>query len=309
MRLLQWLFITCVLFIPALYMVALFGLPLFGVFLPFPLIREANPYTAWNVSASLHIIPFILVAFSYLIYCLYSIITLYFPRRKFSKKFFVKYLPFEMVHSFAILLSIPFLFPLGFFIVSALVMKSLVAFGPMQMVLGIILWIVWFRYRTSIFSRVLIVVALFIALSGIYFFAKESLKEFRPTLHGSFPLNDADGVYMINYDGDFWLTYYKKDQYCWDKNDQDGKLTKVCKVNLVKSGNTVIVESSTDLKKYLDKSVRVSGSFVPVIPPIRPGKDYREFCITKPKRQCSDSKGPGTWYYSPLKIQTIKLRN
>jgi hypothetical protein len=111
----------------------------------------------------------------------------------------------------------------------------------------------------------------------------------------------------FNYDGDYWLTYYFPEQYCWNKNAEGGKLEKLCKVNLVKHGNTAIVEAPTDLKKYLDKLVNVSGSFVPVLPPIGPGKEYRQFCITKPKRVCSDSKGPGVWYFSPLKLQSIKL--
>ncbi len=299
--------ITSGLVIPALYVFVLLGLPIVGIFLPFPLFREGNPYAAWYLSEALHILPLLGIAISYLLYIFYSFISLYFPQRVFSRKFLAFYKPFELVHSLTVLLTIPFLFPLGFFILSALLMKSIIAFGPMEIVLGILLWIFWFKHRKSIFSRIVIIVAMLIALLGVFYFAKESIKEFYPSVHGSFLLNNPKGVYLINYDGDFWLTYYQKEQYCWNKNDKNGNLEKVCKINLVKKGNTAIVEAPSDLKKYLDKPVRVSGDFVPVIPPIIPGKNHRQFCITKPKMVCSDSKGPGTWYFSPIKLDNIKL--
>jgi hypothetical protein len=299
--------IPSVFILSALYVFLLFGLPLVGIFLPFPFIREANPYNPWYFSALLHVLPLIGILLSYILFLISNIFVLYFPKRNISQKFLRIYKPFEPVHAFTILLSMPFLFPLGFFIVSALVMKSVIAFGHMQIVLGIFLWIIWFRKRTFIFSRIVAIVAIVIALSGVFFFGKESMVEFYPKVRGNFPLNNKDGVYMINYDGDYWLTYYLPEQYCWNKNAEGGKLEKVCKVNLVKHGNTAIVEAPTDLKKYLDKLVNVSGSFVPVLPPIGPGKEYRQFCITKPKRVCSDSKGPGVWYFSPLKLQSIKL--
>jgi hypothetical protein len=306
MKLASWVIVAAFL-MSSLYMFALFGLPLFGKYLPFPLVRESDPYSPWNLAAALHIIPFIGIFVSYLLYIFYSIISLYFSGRNFSKLFLRIYTPFEFAHSLTILLTIPFLFPLGFFIFSALVMKSLIAFGPMEIVLGVLIWILWFKHRKKIFSRIVIIVAMLIALLGVFYFAKESIKEFYPSVHGSFPLDDAKGVYLINYDGDYWLTYYIPEEYCWNKNDKNGNLTKVCKTNLLKHGNTAIVDAPSDLKKYLDKPVLVKGSFVPVIPPIQSGKNYRQFCITKPKKVCSDSKGPGIWYFSPLKIKSVKL--
>lgn len=295
-------------FASALYIFALFGLPLFGIYTGFPFFRDLgnNPYSPWNPGFIINSAPFVGIFLSYSVFLIYSIIATYFSNHRFTKKFLQIYVPFEFWHRLSLLISMPFLFPFGFSMIALILFNADLQFGPMQIVFGACLWIVWFVYYKNIFSRLLGIMAVILALWGVVIMFTETIPEFRPNVYGQFPLNDKKGVYQINYDGDYWLTYYVQEQYCINQNTKKGTLEKVCKINLVKKGNTAIVESPVELKKYLDKPVQIQGSFVKIMPPVPPENIYRQFCITKPTKSCVSSKGPGTWYFSPLKITSIQ---
>jgi hypothetical protein len=135
--------------------------------------------------------------------------------------------------------------------------------------------------RITSFGVVIFFSAL-IYLTGL--FIVDIFNEFLPHQYFAFPLADPKGSYVINYDGDYWLTYYEAGQ---------------------KKGNTSITESPEDLKRFIDKSVRIVGEFVPIRGQI--SGDQKKFCIIDAnKKTCHTSTGPGTWYASPLKINSIE---
>lgn len=126
-------------------------------------------------------------------------------------------------------------------------------------------------------------------------------QEFQPQYYGTFPLDDIKGVYKLNYDGDYWITYYDVKEQCTQINS-----IKQCNTSLIKKGNTSIVEAPGELDKYLDKSIIVTGEFVKIH---GPGGDNKQFCIKSGiTSKCRKSTGHGIWYFSPLKIKSIKLK-
>ena len=80
----------------------------------------------------------------------------------------------------------------------------------------------------------------------------------------------------------------------------------VCRDILHKKGNASIERSPVDLKPFIDKPVRVTGSFRMIVHSI---KEDKQFCIQKNmfQKECVESTGPGFWYTSPLSLKTIQL--
>ena len=127
--------------------------------------------------------------------------------------------------------------------------------------------------------------------------------EFQPEYYGTFPLDDTKGVYKLNYDGDYWLTYYEVKEQCVRIAN-----TKKCDSILEKKGNTSIAEAPEELDKYLDRSIRVTGEFIKIDGP-EDNISNKQFCIkTGLLPKCRKSTGPGVWYFSPLKIQSIRIQ-
>ncbi len=123
-----------------------------------------------------------------------------------------------------------------------------------------------------------------------------------PRYYGTFNLNDKQGRYIMNYDGDYWITYYKVESQCniiFDGN-------KLCHDILHKQDSSSITETPVDLKPFIDKEVRITGSFTVINGSIINDKKY---CIKKNffQQTCTQSTGPGYWHASPIKIGTIKL--
>lgn len=145
----------------------------------------------------------------------------------------------------------------------------------------------------SLFIGTLIFISLF--LYGL-------LQEFIPHQYFTFPLNDPHGRYVLNYDGDYWLTYYEIKQSCTDTPEGIQR----CKVEQIKKGNTAITEAPEELSKYLDQAVKVEGDFIATHGLFSRGG--KEFCINrKGNKACHESTGPGYWHASPLIITSIRL--
>lgn len=122
-----------------------------------------------------------------------------------------------------------------------------------------------------------------------------------PSLYFTFPLNDTKGRYIVNYDGDYWLTYYDVKKNCQVIQDK-----RQCTDELIKKGNTSIAETNVDLKPFIDKTVIVKGDFIKIIRPLYAKE--KELCLNKNSSKiCTKSTGPGVWYSSPLKITSIEL--
>lgn len=154
---------------------------------------------------------------------------------------------------------------------------------------------VWLKKVLNILAA-LVLIALILPI--LYIGSKFILPE-QPSLYVDMRLDDPDGRYVLNYDGDYWLTYYRDENECYTKKSMP------CTVSWKKTGNTSITDAPFPLDPLLDKPVRVTGEFVPITGPIYAADKGRVFCMSG--ATCVMSNGPGTWYMSPLKIITIKL--
>lgn len=138
-----------------------------------------------------------------------------------------------------------------------------------------------------------VLVITFIALGyflvAVYF-------EFQPQYYFTFNLEHQKGIYIVNYDGDYWLTYYVQEEQCHNTSG-----VPVCTTDVVKKGNAPIADSPVRLDSLLDRPVRVTGDFTPTNGPIS-GPD-KKMCIAG---TCSVGTGPGVWHSSPLKIKSIE---
>lgn len=140
--------------------------------------------------------------------------------------------------------------------------------------------------------------ALIVLTLPILYIASEFIQENQPSLYVDINLDDPHGRYVLNYDGDYWLTYYTDENKCYEKKNT------ICASSWKKTGNTSVSYAPFPLDPLLDKPVRVTGEFVPISHSLNIGDTGREFCMIT---ECVPSQGPGTWYMSPLKIITIKL--
>ena len=121
------------------------------------------------------------------------------------------------------------------------------------------------------------------AVVGLFIFGIAS--EFAPHYYNTFRLDDPRGEYVLNYDGDYWLTYYV-----------DGKNV----------GNTSITETPVELAPYVGKPLRITGEFMPIQSSL--GENGKQLCVgVGIRKHCNVSTGPGVWHASPLKIQTIEV--
>jgi len=126
------------------------------------------------------------------------------------------------------------------------------------------------------------------------------IQEFMPREYNTFTLDNTKGKYIVNYDGDYWVTYYEVRSVCQPKQE--------CREVLEKRGNTSITESPVDLKPFIDKSVRIKGTFQPINNQVE--GNNKQLCIgTGWQKKCSVSTGPGVWHSSPLKIEQIEADN
>ena len=153
---------------------------------------------------------------------------------------------------------------------------------------------IWLNKVLNIFAALFLVA---ITLPILYI-ASEFIQENQPSLYVDIILDDPHGRYVLNYDGDYWLTYYTDTNACYEKINSD------CAPVWKKTGNTSISYAPFPLDPLLDKPVRVMGEFVPISHSLDIGDTGREFCMIT---ECVPSRGPGTWYRSPLKISTIEL--
>lgn len=157
---------------------------------------------------------------------------------------------------------------------------------------GLILW----KNNTEFKKFAPLVMGVFIlVIVTMFYFLLMILQEFQPHYYGRFPLNDPKGVYLINYDGEYWLTYYVDTNSCTSNPKQQ------CIPNFEKKGNTSIEYSPVELASFIDKPVLVTGTFTRIHGPRQENKEY---CIST---ECVMGTGPGIWYNSPLRIETIKL--
>ncbi len=144
--------------------------------------------------------------------------------------------------------------------------------------------------------RILTAIALSIITGFLIWGCVGIVQEFLPRLYGTFTLNDTKAKYIINYDGDYWVTYYEVRNVCQPKQE--------CREVLEKRGNTSITESPVDLKPFIDRSVRITGTFEPINDQVEGTK--KKLCIgTGFQKKCAVSTGPGVWHSSPLKIESI----
>jgi hypothetical protein len=148
--------------------------------------------------------------------------------------------------------------------------------------------------------------ALLIQIMVSYHFGNQS------RIINSFPLNDAQGRYIVSYDGDYWLTYYIDANRCFET-------TPPCNQKWEKKGAAPIYSSTVKLDKYLNVPVSVTAAWQAIhyqIPPTteddflqHPSKEYRKFCVQSGLYQeCVDSRGPQYWSSSPLLIETIEIK-
>lgn len=148
------------------------------------------------------------------------------------------------------------------------------------------------EYMTAV-GKFAVLAFCFIALG---YFLLVIYSELMPRKYFTFDLKDPVGIYLVNYDGEYWLTYYIQEEQC----DASSGVN-ICTTEIVKKGNAPIGESPIPLDSLLDKPVRVTGEFEATNGP-RSGQE-KKMCIAG---TCSIGTGPGVWHSSPLKIKTIE---
>lgn len=113
---------------------------------------------------------------------------------------------------------------------------------------------------------------------------------------------DTNGKYIVNYDGDYWLTYYTDKNTCY-------KSSVKCDPDWVKTGNASITYSPIPLEPFRDKEVVVHARQLRIAGPQSIDNNFNRkyLCISSPIN-CILSTGPGDWHRSPLIIKSIKLK-
>lgn len=199
------------------------------------------------------------------------------------------------ISSYAILLpaalSINLLSFIGYSPESALFFKSIFLITILMLYLR--------RSHKVVITTGLIVSLVFACFAGFLLYV--IYQESQPDYYYTFKLDDPKARYVINYDGDYWITMYDVKHVC--EGSGPGQF---CHEVITKIGNTSITEAPEPLEKYRDKAVIVTGEFVPKFGAIY--GNNKKFCIKEGwKTTCKVSTGPGSWEASPLKIKTIRL--
>ena len=122
--------------------------------------------------------------------------------------------------------------------------------------------------------------------------------ETTPDTYQDIVFGDSHGKYVVNYDGDWWLTYYIDQNKCYENTGH------MCIPSFVKKGNASIIESPVSLDVYRDKEVLVDA--ITMDPwKWQINSKGKIFCITGD--DCKASTGPGYWYMTPVIIKSIKF--
>ena len=123
--------------------------------------------------------------------------------------------------------------------------------------------------------------------------------DLQPDIYQDITFGDRDGKYIINYDGDYWLTYYTDRNHCGETSISH------CIPEWTKKGNAPITQSPLTLTPFIDAEVLIDAT--PVAQ--RNLLGTKKFCIvTATAKNCQESSGPGTWHMSPLIIHSIQLK-
>jgi hypothetical protein len=114
--------------------------------------------------------------------------------------------------------------------------------------------------------------------------------------------SDTNGKYILNYDGDYWVTYYTDVAQCHAQSVS-------CLNQWEKAGNTSIAYSPIDLAPFIDKEVIITGEELPLAVSLDNSSldKQKRFCLAS-YTNCYISTGPGVWYRSPLILTTIRLK-
>lgn len=124
-----------------------------------------------------------------------------------------------------------------------------------------------------------------------------------PELYSDFTtFTDTHGKYIINYDGDYWLTYYTDKNTCYRSSIK-------CDPDWVKTGNASITFSPIPLEPFRDKEVVVHARQQRISSSLSNDHDtIRKYLCIGSYENCKPSTGPGNWYRSPLIIKSIQLK-
>jgi hypothetical protein len=285
--------IALLLLIPALF----FGLFFISLFNP-------NLFLQLDPTGDITITSVTYVLIESILLCLMTAVHFLFPKTKQKiihkiNTFYMNFEPFILI-SVAIAVSLVLAYLLEA-LISTTLYKQIGPVNPKIIaILSFSLVGISLFYSKKIRVLQLLMAVALLATSVIFgLFAYMTYQWMQPQFYTDFPLNDKTGRYIINYDGDYWITYYGVKIICNDKGQY-------CHEELEKKGNTAITSSPVDLAPYRDKNVIVTGTFKKIRREIYPGE--KELCIgTGLTKDCKKTIGPGTWYYSPLIIDTIQL--
>ncbi len=269
-----------------------------------------NPYLGINIYLAIWIICIYGVMLSYGLSVL-NYIGVFFSRSSFWKKLRWLYSLSSIGHSIVFFVTFPILIYILFVFVYSYTryafIGSLIALPLGIFFIGFLYYgvgkVVFIYDRKYNLLRLTASILAFIVMIALCFVCIAVVMEVSPRYWGVFNLQDKEGTYIINYDGDYWLTYFVESKEC--------SAVDMCVHKLNKVGNTAIIEAPDDLKKYLDKPVRIDGEFVKIVGPFGYNdytEEYRAFCIlSNGKKQCRPGKGTGVWHYSPLRIKSIEV--
>lgn len=154
----------------------------------------------------------------------------------------------------------------------------------------------------SIFVAILVGSVYMCAGIGTFYESSEGFEN-TPDLYSDIStFADTHGKYVINYDGDYWLTYYTDKNACY-------KSSVKCDPDWVKTGNASITYSPIPLEPFRDKEVIVRARQLRISSSL--SNDYgaiRKYLCIGSYANCKPSTGPGVWYRSPLIIKSIQSK-
>lgn len=262
---------------------------------------------SFNISPGFFIVSLLSTILLYIFFVLYNFLNLFKVNNKLSRFVRSIYLKNEKIILTAIILTtstiVPFFISIFYpFILEAvgyLYSSHLLILVKLILILVMLLVI---KFGQGLIIRAFSTVFVSLVLGMLIFFFIQIYDEFLPNYYFTFPLDDQKGRYLINYDGDYWLTYYKVQENCVTSSVEKTNCSEV----LIKQGNTSITESPVELEQFVGKPVLIKGEFTKIYGSL--GSDQKEFCIGRGwSKKCVVSPGPGIWHASPLKIYSITI--